>query len=77
MTTEERCIGCDRSVAVGSGPFASRVRHGDGFLCADCADVLRGGGAGAAADARVLERIREYGLGSAGGRTGGLGGGPG
>ena len=77
MGVDEQCIGCERPVGVGTGAFSARTPHGDGFLCDECGSLLRAGRAGRAGtqgDERILERIRQYGLGMAGGRNGMVGG---
>jgi hypothetical protein len=50
------------------------MAHGEGFLCEDCASVLGAGSAEPDSGNRVLERIRQYGLGMSGGRNGMMGG---
>jgi hypothetical protein len=71
---DERCIGCERPVGVGTRAFPARRPQGDRFLCEDCASVVSAGRAETESGNRVLERIRQYGLGMSGGRTGGVGG---
>ena len=74
MGVDERCIGCERPVAVGTRAFSARTPHGDGFLCDECRSLLRAGRAATQGDERILARIRQYGLGMAGGRNGMVGG---
>lgn len=68
------CVGCERSVAVGTRRYHGRVQYGDRFLCEECGDLLREPRTEPATRDRILDRIRDYGLGMAGGHTGKVGG---
>lgn len=76
MSETVSCVGCERNVAAGTALFHGRVPFGERFLCEECAQLLRDGAESDASGGqkRVLQRIRDFGLGMAGGRTGAVGG---